>query len=305
MQGRVPTYELYGEGMDSKPDFWLHCETLYSRSSLHNFEIALHRHDNFFQFLHVEKGMGHANFDGVLHPFRAPCAISISPGFNHGFAFSRDITGHIVTVLRPQMPFLEGDYGGAMSGWLMQPRLLSMENAPDGDAAFLTLAMRQIQEEYQARKAYKNNMLESLLKTLIVLILRHGLASMQAEEAGRRYRDPRVERLVELIDRHFREHRPVTFYAGLLGLSPAHLNRIARLTGGATVQQMIARKLIDAARRDLVVLSSSVHQIAYGLGFSDPAYFSRFFQRMTGETPRAFRLGERERLAIDEPMRGA
>ena len=31
----VPTYELYGETSGKEPDFWLHCETIPSRSSLH------------------------------------------------------------------------------------------------------------------------------------------------------------------------------------------------------------------------------------------------------------------------------
>ena len=25
----VPTYELYGEDNEQRPDFWLHCETLF------------------------------------------------------------------------------------------------------------------------------------------------------------------------------------------------------------------------------------------------------------------------------------
>jgi AraC family transcriptional activator of pobA len=60
---------------------------------------------------------------------------------------------------------------------------------------------------------------------------------------------------------------------------------------------MIAHKLIDTAKRDLIAMPSSVQHIAYSLGFSDPAYFSRFFQNFTGETPRSFRLRERARLA--------
>ena len=36
----------------------------------------------------------------------------------------------------------------------------------------------------------------------------------------------------------------------------------------------------------------SVTQVAYYLGFEDPAYFSRFFARRMGISPRAFRRGE-------------
>ncbi len=136
MRKRIPTYELYGEETDQKPDFWLHCETLYSRSSLHNFEISLHRHDNFFQFLYVESGTGNVNFDGVLHSFRTPCAIIVPPNFNHGFAFSRNIVGHIVTVLQPQMPFLESGFGTSTADWMMRPKLVQMEGADEADLAF-------------------------------------------------------------------------------------------------------------------------------------------------------------------------
>ncbi|HBT14272.1 MAG TPA: 4-hydroxyphenylacetate catabolism regulatory protein HpaA, partial [Erwinia persicina] len=33
----------------------------------------------------------------------------------------------------------------------------------------------------------------------------------------------------------------------------------------------------------------SVHQIAWQLGYKDPAYFARFFHRLTGCSPSEFR----------------
>jgi AraC family transcriptional regulator, transcriptional activator of pobA len=62
------------------------------------------------------------------------------------------------------------------------------------------------------------------------------------------------------------------------------------------VQGLIARRLLEAAQRDLVFTPSPVQKVAYSLGFSDPAYFNRFFRRMTGTTPGAFRPQEREKL---------
>jgi len=293
----VPTYELYGEGTDKKPDFWLHCETLYSRSSLHQFEIELHRHENFFQFLYIQSGAGNASFDGVVHSFRTPCAILVPPGFNHGFSFSRDITGHIITILRPQMPFVSDRPASAFAAWLNEPRLVAMEEASAEDCALAALTVNRIQMEFHSRKPYKNSILESMLKTMIVLVSRTALNELQTEEGRPAYSDARVEKFLELIDRHFREHRPVAFYADILGLSPTHLNRLVRRLTGETTQHMIAHKLIDTAKRDLVAMPSSVQHIAYSIGFSDPAYFSRFFQNFTGETPRSFRLRERARLA--------
>ncbi|MFB8342649.1 helix-turn-helix domain-containing protein [Brucella cytisi] len=294
----VPTYELYGEESEQKPDFWLHCETLFSRSSLHNFEISLHRHESFFQLLYIEGGTGQVSFDGVIYPFQTPCAIMVPPGFNHGFAFSRDIVGHIVTILSPHMPLIGDGSGGVMAKWLMQPQLISMKGAGNENLALLSSLLRQLQDEFHTRKPYKNSLLESLIQAVFVYILRHAYSSKLVKQEDRQiYGHARIERLQELIDRHYREHKPVSFYAKLLGVSSTHLNRTVKQLTGRTTQDMIASRLIEAARRDLIAMPSSVQHIAYSLGFSDPAYFSRFFLKITSETPRTFRLRERERLA--------
>nr|WP_278388466.1 helix-turn-helix domain-containing protein [Brucella intermedia] len=297
----VPTYELYGEDNEQRPDFWLHCETLFSRSSLHNFEISLHRHVSFFQLLYIESGSGQVNFDGAIRPFQTPCAILVPPGFNHGFAFSKDIVGHIVTILSPHMPFVGGGTAGVMAEWLTQPQLISMKDAGEDNLGLLSSLLSQVQEEFHARKSYKNSMLASLVQVAFIYILRHAYSSNPAKrQESRVYMPARIERLLELIDRYYRDHKPVSFYAKLLGVSPTHLNRTVKQLTGGTTQDLVANKLMDTAKRDLIAMPSSVQHIAYSLGFSDPAYFSRFFLKMTGETPRAFRLRERERLAAQD-----
>ena len=50
----IPTFALYGE-TDSRHD-WLHWETIRSRSRLHNYRIAAHRHEQFFQVLYLTRG---------------------------------------------------------------------------------------------------------------------------------------------------------------------------------------------------------------------------------------------------------
>ncbi|KAB2670810.1 helix-turn-helix domain-containing protein [Ochrobactrum sp. LMG 5442] len=297
----VPTYELYGEDNEQRPDFWLHCETLFSRSSLHNFEISLHRHVSFFQLLYIESGSGQVNFDGAIRPFQTPCSIFVPPGFNHGFAFSKDIVGHIVTILSPHMPFVGGGAGGVMTEWLTQPQLISMKDAGEDNLALLSSLLSQVQDEFHARKPYKNSLLESLVQVGFIYILRHAYSSNPAKrQENRVYMPARLERLLELVDRYYRDHKPVSFYAKLLGVSPTHLNRTVKQLTGGTTKDLVANKLMDTAKRDLIAMPSSVQHIAYSLGFSDPAYFSRFFLKMTGETPRAFRLRERERLAAQD-----
>jgi AraC family transcriptional activator of pobA len=64
------------------------------------------------------------------------------------------------------------------------------------------------------------------------------------------------------------------------------------------VQGLIGMHMLEAARRDLVFTPTPIQGIAYSLGFSDPAYFNRFFRRQTGTTPGAYRDTERKKQAL-------
>jgi len=49
------------------------------------------------------------------------------------------------------------------------------------------------------------------------------------------------------------------------------------------------QRLLLEAKRELVYTSMTISQISDQLGFSEPAYFSRFFKRMTGRSLKEFR----------------
>jgi AraC family transcriptional activator of pobA len=51
----------------------------------------------------------------------------------------------------------------------------------------------------------------------------------------------------------------------------------------------VQNRLMLEARRKLTYVPASVSQIAYELGFNDPAYFCRVFKRHNGVTPSEFR----------------
>jgi len=55
---------------------------------------------------------------------------------------------------------------------------------------------------------------------------------------------------------------------------------------------MHARLLLQA-QRELTYSRLSVKQIAFELGFTDAAYFTRFFRRLAGCSPAQWRLAQR------------
>jgi len=291
----VPTYELYGEIAGRKPDFWLHCETIPSRSSLHHWEIRPHRHESFFQILYIDAGSGDAVFDGESHAIMPPAVITVPPRFNHGFRFSRDIDGFVITVLISHLKAAPGDRS-RLGEWLATPHLtlLDMSNQ---DAAYVAETLKRLGGEFANRRSGRNDLLEAYLTSALLLTARlsqHGGEGQGAPDESER----RMETLYGLIQQHFRSHKPAAFYAEALGISPTHLNRIVRGKTGHGAHELIARKLVDEAKRELVFTFGSVQEISFRLGFTDPTYFSRFFLKQTGETPRAWRIAERAKLGM-------
>lgn len=292
---QVPTFRLYGEERDDPAGFWLHCETIPARSRLHDWEIRPHRHDSFFQVLHISSGSGEALIDGRYQAFEGPAAIFVAPHEPHGFRFSRDIEGLVLTALADRLA-APARSNAAIAAFAATSRLLKLDTQASA-AKELTGTMIRIHAELAGHDAGRMVLLEALVAAMIVYLARAGeLAGGRDLSTGRDAQ--RVATLFDLIGAHFREHRPVSFYAETLGLSEAHLNRVCRSGTGRSVQALLNARLVETATRDLIFTPSSVQTIAYSLGFSDPAYFNRFFRKQTGRTPGAFRATERDHMTF-------
>ncbi len=289
MAKTVPTYDLYGEKSGNRPDFWLHCETIPSRSSLHRYEIGLHRHESFFQILYISAGSGDARFGDETVALTPPAIVTVPPAVGHGFRFSRDVDGHVFTMLASHLRL-----SGAAGRFAAVPRVTPLE-ADDPDGGFVLAALERLAGEWAGRKSGRTDLMEAYLVSVLTLAARLWSRDNPLEGPGEAAR--RMEHLNGLIQQHFRSQKPAQFYAREIGISPTHLNRVVKAATGLTAHAYIARKLIDEAKRALVFTEAPAQEIGLALGFADAAYFSRSFLRATGLTPRAFRLVERVRLA--------
>jgi AraC family transcriptional activator of pobA len=293
MAREVPTYQLYGERGANVSEFWLHCETIAVRSAVHRWRIRPHRHAKFFQILHINHGTAEIEADGETIALRGPCAILMPAGVAHGFQFSPDVEGHVITIIASRVEALLSA-NPQIASWLKRPRLVLLGEGPDeqNDANFLAACVARFADEHEARHAGRISFLEALLVQMLLLIYRRAVPDAGAIGSG--VSEPRITRLLGLINDHFREHRPVAFYAQCLGLSVTHLNRLAHDELSESVSSLIARRVVMEAKRNLVFTANPVQTVAYALGFSDPAYFSRFFLRHTGIAPLAYRQKESE-----------
>jgi len=283
----IPEYRLYREERDEAADFWLHCEPLPERSRLHRFEIATHRHPAFFQIFLITHGEGEVVDGGTPVRLKSPCAVFVPAGAAHGFRFSQDVDGLVVTALADRLtpPAATDRY---VATFAIETRVLPVEDRE-------TDLLRRIAEEQTGHGAGRAAALEALVALAVIGLCRSWL-SLRPEIAKRQASGPRAQMLTSLVAAHFREARPAAFYAERMGVSVSQLNRIARAATGQTLQGLLARRITEAACRDLLFTPTTASSIAESLGFTDSAYFNRFFRRQTGMTPGDYRRTERLRL---------
>mgnify|MGYP002622134816 CR=1 FL=1 len=292
---KVPSYRLYREESGESGDFWIHCETIPERTRLHDWQISQHRHDTFFQIFHLSAGSGEIAEASGTRVLQAPCAIFIPPGAVHGFRYSRDVDGLVVTALADRLRSIAAA-DKQIAAFAARTRIVALD-ADDRDAAFAADCIRRLHDELGGFSAGRMLLLEPLITGAVVGLARCG--GTEASDAGLERDRQRLETLTTLIAANFRTRKPVQFYAAAIGVSPTHLNRLARTQTGMSVMGLVGMQVLQAARRDLVFTPTPVQAIAYSLGFSDPAYFNRFFRRHAGMSPGAFREEGRRKLADD------
>ena len=290
MASEIPTYGLYGERKAEKEDFWVHCETIASRSRNHRWEIGLHRHENFFQILYIRDGAGDALIGSATLPLGPRCAVLMPPKVSHGYRFSQDVEGVVITVVADHLR-LSRDARRRAGDRFSKPQLIALQG--HGDADYVESTIYRIAGEFNAHRNGRDDLIEGYLAILMMLL---GRLAAPESKAVQGVRHGKVEALKEMIAKDFRDQLPVVAYAHRLNLSPTHLNRIVREVMGMTVHDLIMARVIDEARRALVFTPATVQQIAASLGFSDAGYFSRCFRIRTGQTPSTFRRTERNKL---------
>ena len=269
----VPTYALYGEAVSDRQHDWLHWETIQSRSRLHRYRIAPHRHEQFFQILSLTGGRAQVTLDGTAFGL-APPAIVVVPALTvHGYDFSRDVEGVIVTLMARDMA--EG-----------------MESLAAGVIATSTDPVRRALDGLLAEADRPGDQHDLAMRAHITLLqvalhrARSLPASLGAAEGRARVH---VGAFRLLVDEKFRETRRIADYADALGISQTHLSRVCRQVLGASALTVIERRIALEARRQLLFSTLSIKQIGAGLGYDDPAYFTRMLKRVLGVPPLTFR----------------
>ncbi|HYQ49272.1 MAG TPA: helix-turn-helix domain-containing protein [Pseudomonas sp.] len=279
----VPLFQLYGENQAWPGTDLLHCESIPARSRLHHWEIKPHQHAELFQLLYVQRGQAEVEIEGVRSAIFEAAIQVVPPLTVHGFRFSADIQGHVLTFGTALVADLEQRLGTPL-GVLSQAACYPLGR----DRVRLRSLIDTLQQEYQGNAPGRAALLEALVTALLVWISR-----CQQQGQAPRNRDERDRQLLgqylRLVERHYREHLSVEDFAARLKVPSLQLNQLCRAWCGQSALQVVHQRLLLEARRNLVYTRMSIGQLSDSLGFSDPTYFARFFKRLSGQTPNGYR----------------
>lgn len=279
----IPVFKLYGEGVTWPTPDLLHCETIPKRSRLHHWEIQAHRHADLYQLLYVHRGQAHIEIEGQRQLITRSAVQVVPPLCVHGFRFSEDIDGYVLTLAAPLVSQLQAQMGPAMAVFAR-----AASYPVSADRAYINRLFSAIQLEYQTDQAAREVLLHALVGAALVWVGRQvlkGRAASQSPGRAQAY----LGQFMQRVEKDFRQHGSVEAMAHGIGISVAHLNSICRELAGQSALQIIHQRQLLEAKRCLIYTTMTVSHLAETLGFADPAYFSRFFRRLTGVSPKAFR----------------
>ena len=279
----IPVFKLYGESWHWPTPDLLHCESIQSRSSLYDWSIRAHQHSDLVQILFVQQGQGDIEIEGERRAFCGACVQIIPALCVHGFRFSPGTQGFSLSLAAPLVAQLERQFGRALQV-LNQARRVAVGEAAD----YLHTLFHTLQQEYQSDSEARDMMLHSQLSALVVWLNRRGATPVEVSDKVERKRAT-IRRFNHLVENQYREHLPLAHYASQIGMSGVHLNTLCREFHGCSALSVLHHRLLLEAKRSLLYTSMTVSQISDYLGFSDATYFSRFFRRSTGFSPRDFR----------------
>ena len=279
----IPVFKLYGESLDWPTPDLLHCETISSRSREHQWEIKPHRHADLCQLLFVFKGQAELEIEGQRTLLETPAVQVLPPLSVHGFRFSEDVEGFIVTLATPLIHHLQAQLGDAVHA-LAQAHAYSAGN--DGD--YLNSLFSALQGEYNGHQPAREMLMHALVSVIMVWVSRQAIVRHKASQRPQRQREY-LNGFIQLVEETYRQHVKVEDLAHRLGISVSHLNGTCReLAGQPALQIMHERQLLEA-KRLLTYTSMTIYEMSELLGFSDPTNFTRLFRRRVGISPKAFR----------------
>lgn len=255
------------------------------RTGYHHLSTVPHRHDH-YELLWITAGEGSHYINFKPYPFVKNRIYLLQEGHMHLIPdFKRDgwiilISEHLIHQFFVLHPIEEGS--GLFEPFASDPYL----DLNDQDNVFLNNSLSLLQMELNNDQPSKDTLFHLL--SVILLRINKQYLMMRGKEVIQRDKEI-LTKLRKLINQYFLQEHNTGFYVRELGINVTTINMVCKKLTQRSVHELIEEKLLTEAKMLLLTTGNNMKEIAFKLGFNDPAYFGRFFKRHTNVTPSSYR----------------
>jgi AraC-like DNA-binding protein len=97
------------------------------------------------------------------------------------------------------------------------------------------------------------------------------------------------DRFIGLVAEHFKQHRDLDFYADKLCISKKYLSTLLKEHTGMTAFMWIEQYVVLYAKSSLSSTKMTIQQVSDELNFPSQSVFGKYFKRIEGISPKAYR----------------
>lgn len=282
----IPRFYLYGEPHRVADGRFVHVESLDDRSRPSEWTIRPHAHADLNHVFHIAEGGGAMRAEEAMLSFDAPCLLLVPAGVVHGFSWTSESRGSVITVSTDYLKRLR-ESDAALAGLFREAAAIRLDGAESGQFADGATRLRA-ELGWAApghRAAAEAGLLDILVKTLRALG-----AQDEVHRSAPGRQAALVARFRERVEARFRLREPVAAYAAALNASQTRLRAACAVVARQSPMEILDQRALVEAQRALLYTNLSIAEIADSLGLPDAAYFSRFFSRRAGKSPRCYRI---------------
>ena len=232
------------------------------------------------------KGEIHANINLVEKHITAGCIIFVGPGTiitpSH---FSSDVKIYGI-ALSPtfSMPFPSGQLPSAFNGQV-RDFLLPASEADISTARHILETLWHVVHQPDYDHQLANSLIAAQMYHYDSLFHRYTMQQQVSQSREQTIFD----RFIQLVNQYAIHEHQIAFYASKMCLTERYLGTVIRQASGVTAKEWIDRALIARIKVELRHTDKSVARISEEMNFPNPSFFSKYFKRLTQQTPAQYR----------------
>ncbi|HVU94371.1 MAG TPA: helix-turn-helix transcriptional regulator [Puia sp.] len=239
-----------------------------------------HRHNGYFELIFLNAGEGSHIIDGRPYPVQPPVLFVVRRHQVHCWELTTPGQGYVLIIRKDFVDQLTDGRLRSLFASISEHSCLPLEQSRSVEPLWTALL-----DELPTSHEEVPELVEWILKALLGKLIALARPSVPPiRQSGSLY-----DQFLHLLDNGKTLKRTVQHYAHLLHTTPQNLNNACRKAVDLPATGILENSLATEAKRLLLYTNSTVAEISFSLDFKDPSHFVKYFKRITGQTPQAFR----------------